>query len=100
MLTYVFHSVLNPNNAAVSINPTATALGPVAFSGASSASNAPFTSGVGGGTMTAMSGSMTSLASMKSSSSAAQAGAAQAIQTGAIGMGALFGGAVVLLGNP
>jgi hypothetical protein len=84
MLTSL-NSVLNPDNAAISINPTATAAKPVAFSSASS-------------TMM-MTSSMTSSISTTPTSSAMQAGAAQAMQTGAIGMGALFGGAAMLLGN-
>jgi hypothetical protein len=81
MLTSLI-SVLNPNNTAVSINPTATTPASVAFSGASSTSM-----------MT------TSSMSTTPTSSAMQAGAAQAMQTRAVGMGALFGGAAMLLGN-
>jgi hypothetical protein len=72
-------------------NPTASAGSP-AFSGASSVSNAPYTSGqptpsraIGGGAAT----------SAASGSASAATGAAAPVQTGAIGMGALLGAAAV-----
>ncbi len=55
-------------------------------------------SGMGGGASTTMSGGMSSTSTAKPTSSAAQVNAA-AMQTGAIGMGALLGGAAMLLGN-
>ena len=85
-------SVLNPNNTMAMPNPTASTQS-VAFSGASSASSAPFTSGISAPSTT-VSSKATGASSIPSS-----AGAAQAIQTGVIGLGALFGGAALFAAN-
>ncbi|KAK4987995.1 hypothetical protein LTR50_004214 [Elasticomyces elasticus] len=87
-VVHVIDNVLNPNNTAVSVVPTATAPATVAYSGASSAS-------------ATFSGAMTTQAASSGSgmASASRAAAAPAIATGAIGMGALFGGAAVLMAN-
>jgi uncharacterized surface protein with fasciclin (FAS1) repeats len=89
-VVHVIDSVLNPNNTSAAPNPGTTS---VAFSGASSVSTAPFTSGIV--QSTAISSSATAAAKSSSSSGVAAA----AVQTGAIGMGALFGGAALVLGN-
>lgn len=88
-VVHVIDGVLNPNATSLAPNPTTTS---VAFPGASSASQAPFTSGVASPTTT-----IASSATASHSSSSSSAGAAQAIQTGAMGLGVLFGGAALLL---
>ncbi|KAG0647188.1 Fasciclin arabinogalactan [Hyphodiscus hymeniophilus] len=87
-VVHVIDGVLNPNATSLAPNPSTTS---VAFSGASSISSAPFTSGVAPATTIASS------ATAGATSSSSSAGAAQAIQTGAVGLGALFGGAALLL---
>ena len=91
LLTYL--SVLNPNNTMASPNPSTTT---AAFSGASSASNVPFTSGVMA-TQTVAS-SATSAGGAGATTQASAGAAALARETGAIGLGMLFGaGGMALL---
>jgi transforming growth factor-beta-induced protein len=78
-------SILNPSNTTATPVPTATSQA-VAFAGASSVSNAPFTSGISATTTTP-------------GASTAAAAAALGMVSGAMGMAALFGaGAAVVLG--
>ncbi len=90
-------SVLNPNMTMATPNPTASSQS-AAFSGASSASDVPYTSGVatptagvGGGAGAAQSSAAGGATSSKKS------GAAMPMRTGAIGAAALFaaGGAFI-----
>ncbi|RDW82432.1 hypothetical protein BP6252_03544 [Coleophoma cylindrospora] len=81
---HVIGNVLNPDNTSATPNPTATTQS-VAFAGATSAANAPFTSGINP-TTTAPAAGITSKA-------------AAARQTGAIGAAALFGGAAMIAVN-
>lgn len=89
-VVHVIDGVLNPNNTAATPNPSTTT---AAFSGASSASGVPFTSGVtqSGSVMT------TATPSSMASSSLRGAGAAgvRVLPTGVVEMGVLLGGAVV-----
>jgi len=85
-VVHVIDSVLNPNNTMATPNPTTTS---AAFSGASSASVAPFTSGIKATTTIASS------ATASPSSSTSAAGAAGAMPTGAMGLSALLGGAAL-----
>lgn len=78
------HSVLNPGNSTATPNPTASATSP-AFSGASSGSSVPFTSGVA-----ATGGAGGSAATTVPST------AGGPVQTAAVGAAALFGGAAFL----
>ncbi len=94
MLTWYSQSVLNPNNTAVSINPSTTT---AAFSGASSGSVVPFTSGVAA--TTTLAPSVTASKPVSSASSAGGAIGMRAMPTGVVEMGALFGGAAVVLGG-
>lgn len=81
-VVHVIDSVLNPNNTSAAPNPSTTT---AAFSGASSVSNVPFTSGVS---------QSTTLAAVTTSSSKAGAqGFVRAMPTGVVEMGALLGGA-------
>lgn len=99
---HVIDSVLNPANSTAMPMTNSTSSGVPAFSGASSASNAPFTSNVptptssintmGGG---AANGAATSAAAAGSSSSSS--GIAMPMKTGAMGAAALFGGAAVMM---
>jgi hypothetical protein len=81
-VVHVIDNVLNPGNA------TATADG-VGFAGASSVSNAPYTSGIPSATESVGGGAASATATAASSSS--KAGAAAPMRTGAIGAAALFG---------
>ncbi|PMD42825.1 Fasciclin-domain-containing protein, partial [Hyaloscypha variabilis F] len=81
-VVHVIDSVLNPNNTSAAPNPSTTT---AAFSGASSVSNVPFTSGV--------SQSTTLTAVTTSSSKAGAEGFVRAMPTGVVEMGALLGGA-------
>jgi len=78
-VVHVIDNVLNPANATATVSDGATTGAP-AFSGASSASSVPFTSGAPAAS--------TTVAGASSSSSKA---AAQPMRTGAIGAAALFG---------
>ncbi|KAK5118917.1 hypothetical protein LTR62_000128 [Meristemomyces frigidus] len=110
---HVIDSVLNPNNTQARGNSSETSA-TAQFSGASSATAVPFTSGVAtptttiGALITTASqvasgyssvapagGSKSAVASGAGASSSSKAGAA-AMQTGAVGAAALFGGAALL----
>ncbi|KAH7322574.1 FAS1 domain-containing protein [Stachybotrys elegans] len=86
---HVVDGVLNPNNTQSS-NPTNTA---PAFSGASSASDVPFTSGVPTATNVAT-GIQEATSSLETSTSTELA---VPMATGAVYMGALFGGAAAIM---
>src|SRR5450755_1448144 len=73
-------SVLNPNNTAVMPSPSATTGSP-AFSGASSASAPPFTSGVPTPTMAIGGGATMSVASSAGGGSATMSGSGSAAAT-------------------
>jgi Fasciclin domain len=89
-VVHVIDGVLNPNGTGQTANPTTTT---VAFSGASSATDVPFTSGVSQST------TLTETPSRPLTTSSSSAGAAggwvAAMPTGMVEMGALFGGAAV-----
>jgi uncharacterized surface protein with fasciclin (FAS1) repeats len=93
-VVHVIDEVLNPTNATVA-NPAAQEGSP-AFEGASSVSEAPYTSGQPTPTTSIGSEATQAADPTKSagSSSSSSAGA-MPMQTGAIGMGALFGAAAV-----
>ena len=78
-VVHVIDNVLNPGNA--------TATSGVAFAGASSVSNAPYTSGIPSATESVGGGA----ASATATSTSSKAGAAGPVRTGAIGAAALFG---------
>ncbi|KAF9765390.1 hypothetical protein IL306_002334 [Fusarium sp. DS 682] len=83
-VVHVIDAVLNPDKPSATANPTASTQ-EAAFSGASSVSDIPFTSGVPENTAAA-----TGLSPSTSTESAAQA-------TAAIALGALFGGAALVM---
>lgn len=85
------YRVLNPTNATIA-NPSAQAGAP-AFSGASSVSNAPFTSGQPQASTTISPAATSAAGNPAGTSRSSTAGAAQ--QTGVVGMGALLGAAAV-----
>jgi uncharacterized surface protein with fasciclin (FAS1) repeats len=87
---HVIDNVLNPQNSTASPNPTASTQGP-AFTGATSASSIPFTSGIPAPTSTAP------IATAAKSSSST--GIAAPMKTGAVGVAALFGGAAAVIAN-
>jgi uncharacterized surface protein with fasciclin (FAS1) repeats len=88
-VVHVIDGVLNPNNTAATPNPSTTS---VAFSGASSATDVPFTSGVVQSTTL----TQTPTRPLTTSSSSAGAGGfAKAMPTGVAEMGALLGGAAM-----
>ncbi|KAH8732590.1 FAS1 domain-containing protein [Phaeosphaeriaceae sp. PMI808] len=93
-VVHIIDAVLNPTNGTVA-NPSAS-VGVPAFSGASSASDVPFTSGQPSPTRTIAPAATTAANPSQSSSSRMSAAGAPA-QTGAIGMGALLGAAAVYL---
>jgi hypothetical protein len=89
-VVHVIDGVLNPNNTAATPNPSTTTS--VAFSGASSATDVPFTSGV------VQSTTLTQTPTRPlttSSSSAGVGGFVKAMPTGVVEMGALLGGAAM-----
>jgi uncharacterized surface protein with fasciclin (FAS1) repeats len=86
-VVHVIDEVLNPSASTLTPNPSTTT---VAFAGASSVSTAPFTSGI------AATSTIASSATASAASSASAAGAARAMETGAVGLAALFGGAALL----
>ncbi|KAH7400866.1 FAS1 domain-containing protein [Phaeosphaeria sp. MPI-PUGE-AT-0046c] len=92
-VVHVIDAVLNPSNTTIA-GSSATA-GVVAFSGASSGSAAPFTSGQPSATRSIAPAPSTSGAGGAGASTSSRAGAAQAIQTGSVGMGAILGAAAV-----
>jgi len=98
---HVIDGVLNPGNRTASAQPTASTQEP-AFSGASSASDTPFTSGVASATTSVNTEGPTSAASAAatgggSGSSSSSSGGAMPMKTGAMGAAALFGGAAAIL---
>ena len=96
-VVHVIDGVLNPQNSTAAPNPSTTV---PAFPGASTASGGsiPFTSGVTAATTITSrpTGSGAPGAGSGVGSTSSRAGAARALQTGAVGLGALFGGAMVL----
>ena len=72
---------MNPENASAAPNPSKTE---VAFPGATQASDIPFTSNAPSPTATIV-------------PEASTAGAARALETGAMGLGALFGAAALIM---
>ncbi|KAJ9602380.1 hypothetical protein H2200_013235 [Cladophialophora chaetospira] len=91
-VVHVIDNVLNPENATATANPSEETGSP-AFSGASSASDIPFTSGVPTPTASAATESAPGATGASSSS----ADAAMPRMTGAMGAAALFGGAALVL---
>lgn len=89
-VVHVIDNVLNPANATATPDPSMSTQMP-AFSGASSVTDVPFTSGVP--TPTAPVGGGTSETEAPASSSS---GAAMLMRTGAVGAAALFGGAALV----
>lgn len=88
------YSVLNPSNATI-IGPSATAGAP-AYSGALSASDVPFTSGLPTPSRSIRATpTSSSLLSLSTPLEVSTAGAVPAVQTGAVGIGALLGVAAV-----
>ncbi|KAE8444639.1 hypothetical protein EG329_014387 [Mollisiaceae sp. DMI_Dod_QoI] len=94
-VVHVIDGVLNPNNTSAAPPTSDASTTTPAFSGASSVSTVPFTSGITASTTVT---STPTHAPTSSSSSGIAAGLA--MPTGAVGMGALFGGAgaAVLMG--
>ncbi|KAL1845418.1 hypothetical protein Daus18300_014540 [Diaporthe australafricana] len=88
-VVHVIDNVLNPDNSSATPDTTAS-MQPPAFSGASSASDVPFTSGV-----TATGPAATGGAGATATSSGPVA-AGVPVQTAAVGAAALFGGAALL----
>lgn len=102
-VVHVIDSVLNPNNATAEPNPTASTQSP-AFSGASGASDQPFTSGVPIPTSTLVTPTMESTGTAGSSSSSASASSPESASTagapmitGAVGAAALFGAGIAYI---
>ncbi|KAF2101005.1 Fasciclin-domain-containing protein [Rhizodiscina lignyota] len=91
-VVHVIDNVLNPNNTSAAPSSSATAGSP-GFSGASSVSSAPFTSGVASPTTTVAGGASSAAASASSKSSALGA----PMKTGAVGAAALFGAGAVMV---
>lgn len=96
-VVHVIDGVLNPMNATAAPNPSTTV---PAFPGASTATDGstPFTSGVSASTTITNAPTQSGApgAGAGTGTSSSVAGAARALQTGAVGLGALFGGALVL----
>ena len=84
-VVHVIDNVLNPQNATATADPSAETQAP-AFSGASSVSDTPFTSGVA---------TPTTAAGAEPTETSAS-GAAMPMKTGAVGAAALFGGAALV----
>ncbi|KAK5207137.1 hypothetical protein LTR20_006215 [Exophiala xenobiotica] len=95
---HVIDGVLNPGNRTAVAQPTASTQQP-AFSGASSASDTPFTSGVATATTTVNTEGPTSAASAAATGggSSSSSGGAMPMKTGAMGVAALFGGAAAIM---
>lgn len=92
---HVIDRVLNPANATAAVVPSATE---EAFPGAISASEEPFTSGVPTPTSAIATESVASAeASASSAASSSSGGAWRPLETGAVGMAALFGGAAAVM---
>lgn len=88
-VVHVIDNVLNPMNATATPDPAMETQMP-AFSGASSVSDTPFTSGVPTPTAPVPTGAQTSMSSSFSGM------AAMPMRTGAVGAAALFGGAALV----
>ena len=96
-VVHVIDGVLNPGNRTAVANPSASTQAP-AFSGASSASDAPFTSGVPAPTTTVnTAGPSNAASSAAGGASSSSSGGAVPMKTGAVGAAALFGGAAALM---
>lgn len=93
-VVHVIDNVLNPNNATTAADPSKESGSP-AFSGASSASDVPYTSGVPTPTSTVATEEAPGATAASSSSS--EGGASMPMKTGAFGAAALFGGAALVL---
>ena len=92
---HVIDRVLNPANATAAVVTSATE---EAFPGATSASDEPFTSGVPTPTSSIATESVASVeASASGASSSSSGGAWRPLETGAVGMAALFGGAAAVM---
>lgn len=89
---HVIDRVLNPSNATAAINTATTA---EAFPSATSASNEPFTSGVA--TPTSSINTAAASSAHSSAASSSSGGASRPMETGAIGLAALFGGAAAVM---
>ena len=90
-VVHVIDNVLNPTNATLAKGTEQN--GQVAFSGASRASDVPFTSGVPTASTT-IGGAATSAANPTASGArSSTAGASAPMKTGAVGISALFGAA-------
>ncbi|ORY10425.1 FAS1 domain-containing protein [Clohesyomyces aquaticus] len=95
-VVHIIDNVLNPNATDARPTPSAT-VGAPGFTGASSASDVPFTSGQPTPTTTV--NTTSEGAGPAASTAASSTGAAVPMMTGAVGMGALFGaGAAVIAG--
>ncbi|KAL5120698.1 hypothetical protein ACEQ8H_001447 [Pleosporales sp. CAS-2024a] len=92
-VVHVIDAVLNPANTSIA-NPADTAGSP-AFSGATPASQAPFTSGVPTPSRALGGGAGATSPAAHSSGPAVAGSAAKAMQTGSVGLGALLGAAAV-----
>jgi uncharacterized surface protein with fasciclin (FAS1) repeats len=100
---HVIDGVLNPGNRTASAQPTAST-GEPAFSGASSASEAPFTSGVASATTSINTAGTSNAASgttggNSASSTSSSTGVAVPLKTGAVGAAVLFGGLAALMNS-
>lgn len=95
-VVHVIDRLLNPNNATVAPDASTTVDG---FPGATSATGVPFTSGVPTPSTSVATEVVTSAVASASSaaSSSSSAGAWRPIETGAMGMAALFGGAAAVM---
>lgn len=91
---HVIDRVLNPGNATATPNASTTE---DAFPGATSASEEPFTSGVPTPTSAIGPEATSAEASASSAASSSSGGAWRPMETGAMGMVALFGGAAAVL---
>lgn len=93
-VVHVINQVLNPSNTTATPDPNATNAPAPAYSGASTASGVPFTSGVTTQTTTTFPAATSGPAATATAGTGSAAAAP--IQTGAIGVAALFGGAALL----
>ncbi|KAG4434553.1 hypothetical protein IFR05_009969 [Cadophora sp. M221] len=93
-VVHVIDSVLNPNNTSAAPPTSGATTTTPAFPGASSASDVPFTSGVPPASTT-----VTSTPSRNPDATSSSTAGAAPMQTGIIGLGALFGGAAIVMGN-
>lgn len=100
-VVHVIDQVLNPNNTAIASPSSSSGMGSPAFSGASSASEVPYTSGVPTPTSSiATTGAAAATGSASggaSGSSSSTSNPGVPMKTGAVGAAALFGGAVIAI---